>query len=170
MTVLPDTRIEDRLDLLGIDSPILRRRRIAPGVVAARIVTAPSGVWVLAARQQVGRPTPAGGLLGRRTETLRLGARAADRLVASVGRQVTVVRSVLDADVPVGGMLCVLEPQWPLFGGSFTVGDVRVLWPRKAREVIGAGYRLDPRRVLAVHEHLAATFPAAPERHPVRAR
>jgi hypothetical protein len=57
------------------------------------------------------------------------------------------VRGVLDdggaGDVPVRGALCFVGADWPMFGGSFQVAGVRVLWPR-----LLAKHLRDPRRDL----------------------
>lgn len=46
-------------------------------------------------------------------------------------RQVGLVRSVLDDDVPVRGVLCFVDAVWPLLGGAFTTRGVQALWPKK---------------------------------------
>jgi hypothetical protein len=42
-----------------------------------------------------------------------------------------VARDHLSSDIPVQGVLCFVEADWPLFGGSFSTRGVDVLWPKK---------------------------------------
>jgi hypothetical protein len=64
-------------------------------------------------------------------ESLRVGGRDGTKLVDGVKSQVERVREALaDDTIPITGVLCFLEADWPLLGGSFTVDDVHVVWPR----------------------------------------
>jgi hypothetical protein len=84
--------------------------------------------------------------------------------VDGVFHQLDRVRQTLDppaTGVPVRAMLCFVEADWPLFGGSFRTRGVDVLWPKKAAEVICAGGVLPLEQVIEVHRHLAAAFPPA---------
>ena len=158
---LAEPSLEYRFADLDPACRVLSRRTLGTGTVQ-HVVVAPSGVWVLAERRSPGRPAAPGGLLGRRTETLQLGRRTAARLVDSVARQAEAVRAELGADVPVGALLCILDADWPIFGGSFTVDGVRVLWPKKACEVMASGQRLSPAQVADVAARLDAALPPAP--------
>ncbi len=42
-------------------------------------------------------------------------------------KQVDAVRGLLEPGVPVHGVLCVVEADWPLFGGNFTIREVHAL-------------------------------------------
>lgn len=114
---------------------VLHDRRI-PGNRANidHIVIGPSGIWVIDAKRYVGkRPSlqVQGGIIRPRVETLRIGGRDGTRLVQGVHAQVDRVRAALGDPTPmVSGVLCFLEADWPLIGGSFTVDDVHVVWPR----------------------------------------
>ena len=166
---LREASLEERLHYLDVDARILTRRVVRPGVAIGHLVTAPSGVWVIASRRYAGRPTtPQGGLLSRRTQTLQLGSRTATRLVASVALQAEVVRAELDASIPVSAMLCILDADWPIFGGAFTVDGVQVVWPKRACDVIETGHRLGTGQINDVHQQLSEAFPAAPTRHTIR--
>ncbi|WP_256796198.1 hypothetical protein [Terrabacter sp. Ter38] len=46
-------------------------------------------------------------------------------------KQVDVLRGLLDIDVPVHGVLCFAEADWPLIGCSFTTCGVQACWPSK---------------------------------------
>jgi len=64
-----------------------------------------------------------------------VGSRDCTKLVAGMHRQLDVVTSALEAggvtDLPVRGMLCFVEADWPLLGGDFMIDGVEVLWPRE---------------------------------------
>ena len=131
------------------------------------IAVAPTGVWVIDAKRYRGRPTlrVQGGILRPRVERLMVGSRDCTRLVAGVHGQVDVVRSALAAsgepEVPVHGVLCFVDADWPLFGGAFVIDSVCVLWPRKLAEKLTAPGDLAPDRVEVIHRALASRFRAA---------
>lgn len=39
-------------------------------------------------------------------------------------------------DVPVTGVLCFIEADWPLIGAAFSSRGVRVLWPARLAKVL----------------------------------
>jgi hypothetical protein len=132
------------------------------------LVVCPTGVLVIDAKKYKGRPQlrVEGGILRPRTEMLMVGSRNCTKLVDGVLYQVGLVRSALEsqepwASLPVRGMLCFVEADWPLIGGSFTTRGVEALWPRRAIAQIGKPGPLEPDLVAAVHRHLAASFPQA---------
>ena len=151
-----------RLEDLPNTFRVLHDRRI-PGTRANidHIVTGPSGVWVIDAKRYKNK-RPAlhveGGILRPRVESLRIGG---TKLVNGTQLQVDrVIAAVDDAKVTVTGVLCFLEADWPLIGGSFTVNGIDVTWPRALikRMVDRPGEVLD---VDAVHTRLVSTFPPA---------
>ena len=126
------------------------------------IAVTASGVYVIDAKKYRGRPhlKVEGGFFRPREERLLVGSRDCTKLVDGVLKQVDVVRGLLDADVPVHGVLCFVEADWPLIGGSFTVKSIRVVWPRlliKQMTEIATGF-VD---VDAIHARVAAAFPSA---------
>jgi hypothetical protein len=131
------------------------------------IAVAPTGVWVIDAKRYKGRPSRRveGGILRPRVERLLVGSRDCTRLVAGVHGQVEVVRTALAAsgepEVPVHGVLCFVDADWPLFGGSFVIDAVSVLWPRKLADALTAPGDLGPERVDRMHRALAGAFRAA---------
>lgn len=128
------------------------------------IVTGPTGVWVIDAKRYVGK-RPAlrveGGIIRPHVESLRIGERDGTKLVQGVKSQVERVTAALgEAAPPVSGVLCFLEADWPLIGGSFSVDGVHVLWPRLlAQRLLDA----PPQRVEVglIHAQLARAFPSA---------
>jgi len=128
------------------------------------IAVGPSGVWVIdAKRYKDKRPAlhVAGGILRPRVESLRIGGRDGTKLVDGVRSQVDLVTAALDgAGVPVTGVLCFLEADWPLIRGSFTVNRIHVVWPRLLikQMTLETAETLD---IDGIHRRLAAAFPAA---------
>jgi hypothetical protein len=82
------------------------------------------------------------------------------RLVDGVIKQVDVVRRLLQDDVPVHGVLCFVEADWPLIGGAFTTGGVQVSWPKKLCQRLLAAGSLTADWVAEVHGKLARALPA----------
>ncbi len=147
---------------------VLHDRRIPPTKANIdHIAIGPSGVFVIDAKRYKGRPSRRveGGLFRPRTEKLTVGSRDCTKLVDGVHKQLDRVRSALEradlADVPVRGMLCFVEADWPLMGSAFTIADLDVLWPKKAVEYLVKPGPLDEETVQRVHRALAAAFPPA---------
>jgi hypothetical protein len=65
------------------------------------------------------------------------------------------------AAVPVRGMLCFVEADWPLLEGAFTVSGIDVLPPRKAVDKITARGQITLETTAQMHAHLAYAFPMA---------
>jgi len=94
-----------------------------------------------------------------------VGSRDCTKLVDGVHKQLNRVRSALEradfADVPVRGMLCFVEADWPLMGGAFTIADLDVLWPKKVVEYLVKPGPLGEEMVQRVQRMLAQAFPTA---------
>ncbi len=90
-----------------------------------------------------------GGILRPRVELLMVGGRDRTTLVDGADKQVGLVRAALadQPDVPVRGMLCFIDADWPLIGGDFMVRDVGVLWPKKLSRLLTAPGPLAPDRI-----------------------
>ncbi len=56
-------------------------------------------------------------------------------------------------------MLCFVDADWPLIGGSFRIAQIDVLWPGKAAEKLTSPGALTPADIDLIHHHLAAAFP-----------
>jgi hypothetical protein len=163
---LGEEKLGKRLD--GLASPtvrVLHDRRI-PGTKANidHVVVCPSGVLVIDAKRYQGRPTLRieGGILRPRVERLLVGRRDCTKLVDGVLKQVALVRSALgldETDTAVMGMLCFVDADWPLFGGSFRTRGIAVVWPRKAAEIIGQPGPWDVARISSDARAVADHFP-----------
>jgi hypothetical protein len=159
-----EERVGQKLNELASDTlRVLHDRRI-PGTRANIDHTAvtPTGVYVIDPKRYKGRPTlkVEGGVLRPRTEKLLVGIRDCTKLVDGVLRQVDLVRTIVGHDVPVTGVLCFVDADWPLIGGAFTTRGVDVLWPKKlyARLIEPAPGRVD---VAALQRQLADALPSA---------
>jgi hypothetical protein len=158
-----EERVGLHLDALASDTlRVLHDRRI-PGTRANidHIVVTPDAIWVIDAKKYKGRPSLQidGGLFRPRVEKLIVGGRDKSKLVEGVEWQ---VERVMDATngVPVIGALCFVEADWPVIGGSFSVRDVEVLWPKKLATRLSAS-STGPVDVAATAAVLATRFRAA---------
>jgi hypothetical protein len=94
-----------------------------------------------------------------------VGSRDQTTLVDGVLRQVELVEDALDdagyGDIPVTGMLCFVEGNFPVIGGDFSISGVLVLWPSKAESHIRKPGFIDSATAQDVHRALALAFPSA---------
>lgn len=128
------------------------------------MVVCPSGVFVVDAKRYRGsRPELKvdGGLLRPRVERLTVAGRDRTSLVEGVRRQVALVREALvdRPEVPVRGVLCFVDADWPLIGGSFTVDHVAVLWPKKLKALLVEPGSLGEGQIAQVQWLLHEAFP-----------
>jgi hypothetical protein len=158
-----EERLGARLDsLASAEIAVLHDRRI-PGTRANidHIVVTTGGIWVIDAKRYKGRPELRieGGIFRPRVEKLLVGRRDCTKLVDGVVKQVELVRSVVGG-VVVTGVLCFVDADWPLIGGSFTTRNVHVLWPKRlAKTLVDApAGEVD---VAAVRDRLASRFECA---------
>ena len=157
-----EERLGQRLNELATDQlRVLHDRRI-PGSRANldHIAVTPTGVYVIDAKKYSGRPhlKLEGGLLRPRTEKLLVGTRNCTHLVDGVLKQVAIVRQHLDDSVPVHGVLCFVEADWPLIGGSFTTREVEALWPKKLYPKLRTDGPIDDTSIATLHRSLAEAF------------
>ena len=173
---LGEERLGQRLSEVCTDSlSVLHDRRI-PRTRANidHIAVTPTGIWVIDAKKYRGRPALEvdGGILRQRTEKLLIGSRDCTKLIDGVLKQVDVVHDVLLPGgpeghgrpwgrVPVRGVLCFVEADWPLLGGAFTLRGVDVLWPKKLYSQFKADGPLNAASIAEIHRHLAAALPPA---------
>ena len=161
---LGEERLGQRLNELSSDTlRVLHDRRI-PGTRANidHIAVTPTGIYVIDAKKYKGRPSLKieGGILRPRVEKLLVGTRDQTKLVDGVLKQVDVVRGIVSHDIPVTGVLCFIEADWPLIGGAFTTRGVEVLWPRKLYPRLAAGGPV-ARDVADLHRKLSSALPPA---------
>jgi hypothetical protein len=114
-----------------------------------------------------------GGILRQRTERLLVGSRDCTKLVDGVLKQVALIEDALLpggrpegplrpwGHVPVRGVLCFVEADWPLLARSFETRDVLVAAPKKVYPQLQAEGPLAPTAIREIHHHLASAFPPA---------
>lgn len=121
------------------------------------LAVTPNGVFVIDAKRYRGRPTLVveGGLIRPRVEKLTVTGRDRTKVVDGVIKQVDVVRNLVGKGVPVRSVLCSVEADWPLIGGSFTTREVDVLWPKKLYPRLQEQGPLAASDVANLHELLA---------------
>jgi Nuclease-related domain len=160
-----EERLGRRLNELASETLGLLHDRRIPGTRANidHLAVTPTGVYVIDAKKYRGRPhlKVEGGFLRSRVEKLLVGTRDCNRLVDGVTKQVTVVGDHLPEPVPVHGVLCFVEADWPLIGGSFTTRGVEVLWPRKLYPKLMSDGPIDVETIAFLHHTLATALPPA---------
>lgn len=154
--------------LAGIAGPtvrVLHDRRI-PRTTANidHLVVCSSGVFVVdAKRYRNARPElrVEGGLIRPRHELLIVGGRDRTKLVEGMHKQLGLVQAAVadHPDVPVRGVLCFVDADWPLIGGSFTVQGISVLWPKKLKATLAEAGPLEAARVADLQWQLHEAFP-----------
>jgi hypothetical protein len=163
-------RLAQRLDSLSRDGVLLLQDRAVPPAetVIDHIALSTSGVYVIDGRRYKNTPQHLveGGFLSARTSTVLFGSHDCSRLVRDVQDHVACVKAALAADhswadVPVHGMLCFLDADWPLHGGAFSIDGLDVLWPDKAVERIRTHGQVSTYTITVLHKYLSDEFPAA---------
>jgi hypothetical protein len=121
---------------------VLDDRRI-PGAKAVlnHIVVAPSGVWVVEAKECDGRVErrDVGGWF-KVDERLYVGGKDRSHLVDGLDRHVIGVENLLAqaglSSVPVHAALCFVSSEWGWFAKPFSLGGVWVTWPERLTELM----------------------------------
>jgi hypothetical protein len=162
---LGEERLGARLNELAHDSlRVLHDRRI-PRTRANidHVAITPSGVFVIDAKKYKGRPElrVEGGILRPRVEKLMVGSRDRTSLVDGILKQAEVVHGIVGSHVPVTGVLCFVEADWPLIGGAFSTRGVEVMWPKRLYKALAMDGPLDAGTVNDLHRTLAAALPTA---------
>ncbi|QIM23186.1 NERD domain-containing protein [Phycicoccus sp. HDW14] len=154
-----EERLGKGLDALAGETVRLLHDRRIPRTRANidHLAVTRSGVFVIDAKRYRGRPhlKVDGGVLRPRTERLLVGSRDCSKLVDGVLRQMEVVRTLLPDDVPVHGVLCFLDADWPLLGGTFTTREVQALWPKKLYPQLTREGPVSPDTIAELHASLA---------------
>lgn len=137
---------------------VLHDRRM-PGSRANidHLAVTPTGVYVIDAKKYAGRSQlrVEGRLLRPRVERLIVGRRDCTKLVDGVLKQVETVRTIVGDQIPVRGVLCFVDADWPLIGGTFATRDVQVLLPKRLLSNLAQAGALDADAVGRVHRELS---------------
>lgn len=162
---LGEERLGSRLnELASNELRVLHDRRI-PGSRANidHLAITPSGVYVIDPKKYAGRPQlkVEGGLLRPRVEKLLVDARDCTKLVDGVIKQVEIVRGLMGSAMPVHGVLCFVDAEWPLLGGAFTTREIEVLWPKKLYPKLRMEGTVGVGTITETHRLLASALPPA---------
>lgn len=160
-----EERLGRRLNELDSTRLLVLHDRSVPGSRANidHLAITPTGVYVIDAKKYKGRPRLKieGGMFRDRSEKLVVGTRDCTKLVTGVLKQVSVVRDLLDTDLPVHGILCFIDADWPLIGGSFSTQGVEVLRPKKLYPKLQDDGVIRNATIETIHRTLAARLPPA---------
>lgn len=158
-----EVRVGKVLDSLASDDIRVFHDRRIPGTRANidHLVVTGDAVWVIDSKRYTGRPAllVEGGLFRPRVEKLLVKGRDKSALVDGVVGQVERVSKVVPG-VPVRGVLCFVDADWPLLGGAFSIREVDVVWPREVAKRIRRVTRaeVDIQEAAAVlHAHFRPT-------------
>jgi hypothetical protein len=126
------------------------------------LAVAPRGVYVIDAKAIKGRVRVRAAAPG--ASRLQVNGRTRNKLVLGLARQVGAVRTELDAhgdrDIPITGVLCFTEADFPLFGRMQIAGFL-LRHPRALAKELKASGPLAPPTIGSVARHLQESFPAA---------
>ena len=92
---------------------------------------------------------------------LLVGSRDCTKLADGMVKQVQVVETTIGNDVPIHGVLCFVEADWPLIGGAFRTRGVEVLWPKKLYTKLQESGPIEPADIDDLHRRLATALPPA---------
>lgn len=165
-----ERRLGRRLDReLAAPIVVLHDRKV-PGTRGNidHIVVAPTGIWLIDAKNYTGRVRrrDVGGWRSS-DERLYVGNRDRTKLIESMGWQVAAVRAQLDrlghGDSPVCPVVCFTTSDWGWFAKPFCIGGVLVIWPaalvtmiKRVRE----DRALDGTPIDILAGHLSSSLPA----------
>ncbi|GIU90643.1 MAG: hypothetical protein KatS3mg010_1742 [Acidimicrobiia bacterium] len=126
------------------------------------VAIASSGVYVVDAKAERGiveeRLVRNG---SGRERCLYVSGRNRARWFDATQRQVDAVRAVLDARIPVRGVVCVLDAEWSIAPRPLVFGQVVVVWPRALARLVSRPGPLSPAAVQRTAERVAKAFPRA---------
>ena len=126
-----------------VGTAIMLHGRQVPGTRGSidHLVIAPSGVWVVEAKNCSGKLERRVGSRRAGDDRLFVDGRNRTELVDGMNRQATAVRKgLLSAGldrVPVHPTLLFTNSEWPWFARPLEIRGVQVMWPKKLRELAG---------------------------------
>ena len=130
------------------------------------IAVGPTSRYVIDANRYKGRSdlTVQGGSLRPPTCTPTAGRRDCTKLVARARGQVDLVTAGLappHPNDPVRAMLCFVDADQPVVGGSFSIDDVDVLWSKEAAQLLKREGALTANQPDDIHRRRATLVPVA---------
>ncbi len=130
------------------------------------LVIAPTGVWIIDAKNYSGK-VECRDIGNWRSDEQRLyvGGRNQTTLLSGMGWQADAVQESIDAiglgAVPTHRYVCFTEAEWGFFAKPFRIDGVWVGWPKALVEAVQAPPILDDAAVTTLSHHLSAWFPAS---------
>lgn len=130
--------------------------------VLHNVAIARSGVYVVEAKAERGTVEERLVRNGSgRERCLYVSGRNRARWFDATQRHVDAVRAVLDARIPVRGVVCVLDAEWSIAPRPLVFGQVVVVWPRALARLVSRPGPLSPAAVQRTAERVAKAFPRA---------
>jgi hypothetical protein len=162
---LGEAKLAGKLERWTADAGVILlhdRRVLGSRANIDHIAVGAAGVLVIDAKRYKGRITVErrGGLFAERTEHLLVGGRDQSKLLDGIARQLKVVREIVASGIPVRGVLCFVDGDWPLFG-TLQARGIPVLPPRKTARLCSAAGPLDAETVRAVATELGQALVCA---------
>lgn len=162
-----ERRLAAHLDRdLGSVATVLHDRRVPKtrGNID-HLVVAPSGIWIVDAKNYSGRVEQRNGRGTTPGPRLFVAGRDRTNLVESMGWQLQAVHQLTDligfGAVPIGRCICFTNAQWPLFAKPFTIDGVWIGWGEALTARISADVFLEPATVNLLAHLLSERLPAA---------
>lgn len=129
------------------------------------IAVAPSGIWVIDAKNYRGlvEHRDVGGWF-RRDLRIMVGGRDQTKLAEGLKWQIDAVKKAIPtSSAPVTGVLCFTDAQWRLFAKPFRHGEIWVTWPKTVIDMILMPTILGPDDITQIAAQLSqALRPAMP--------
>jgi hypothetical protein len=157
-------RLTDELTSIAV---VLHDRKV-PGTRGNidHLVVAPSGVWVIDAKNYSGKveQRDVGGWFST-DRRLYVGGRDRSKLVDGLSWQVDAVRAALSPcgfnEVPVQASLCFTNSEWGLFTRPIQMNGVLITWASRLVEAVRQSGPLDAAAIELLALHLSSQLPAS---------
>lgn len=130
------------------------------------LVVAPSGIWVINARNDSGKvECHSRGARLKSDPGLFVASRNRTRLVRAMRRRTDAVTRTLApiglSKVPIHRCLCFTNADWRFFSRPFSIEGVWIGWPRALAAAVRVSRVLDPPSVATLAQHLDAQLPGS---------
>jgi hypothetical protein len=135
--------------LLGDRAVFLHDRKVGRANID-HLIVASSGVWVVDAKNYIGRVEyrNVAGWLRSADNRIFVGGRDRTKVATGLGWQVTAVRDALgDCDAPIHPAVCFTSSEWGLFAKPFRHDGVLVTWASKLAETVAEAGDLGPEEI-----------------------
>jgi hypothetical protein len=157
--------LAEHLQRVLSDSTVLLHDRKVPGTRGNidHLAIAPSGVWVIDAKNYKGRVErrDVGGWF-KVDYRLYVDGRDRTRLAEGLDWQVNAVKAVIgDVDAPIYAAVCFTDSRWKLFAEPFQIKKVWVSWANALAEMIAAPGPLDQGDITRIATQLGGALRAA---------